>query len=131
MPLFRICRYALIEQFDIVEAASSEEARALVDADKVDMTLADETAEYGPLAIYPEYEMEIGPDPLPLESVSKPIKQALILREALERTQKYAENELARMEENEFLPEDELVTEAIRSDVSAGRAALEATKEGA
>lgn len=121
MPLFRICRYALIEQFDIVEAASSEEARALVDADKVDMTLADETAEYGPLAIYPEYEMEIGPDPLPLESVSKPIKQALILREALERFADFP------VDGNE----NECAWRALDKIEREAKAALEATKEGA
>lgn len=130
MPEFRVCRYVMIEQFDIVEAESKEAVQAMIDADKgIDMTLSDDTAEYGPIAIFQEELMVVGPDPIPLESVSKLAEQNRILRKVLKLVAEECRNTPKR-EDDPHLSHN-YDQGLIAETVLAVRAALEATKEKA
>jgi hypothetical protein len=119
MKTYIIIRHELIESFGYVEAENESDARKKWENGSVDMELADDTTERGPILVYEENPEETGPEPLPLDSMKALSERVRILREAL------ADNLQA------WEGEEESVREEHADLIEETRAALEATKEGA
>lgn len=116
MKTYIIIRHELIESFGYVEAENESDARKKWENGSVDMELADDTTERGPILVYEENPEETGPEPLPLDSMKALSERVRILREVA----------------NQIVLEDEQSPGIIPADIVAGaHAALEATKEGA
>lgn len=82
MPKFCIIRYELIEAFGHVNAETQEQALEAWEKGRIDLQSADDTTERGPITVFEMKPNEVGPDPLPLNSVTRLREQSRILREA-------------------------------------------------
>lgn len=82
MPKFCIIRYELIEAFGHVNTETQEQALEAWEKGRIDLQSADDTTERGPITVFEMKPNEVGPDPLPLNSVTRLREQSRILREA-------------------------------------------------
>ena len=128
MPKFCIIRYELIEAFGHVNAETQEQALEAWEKGRIDLQSADDTTERGPITVFEMKPNEVGPDPLPLNSVTRLREQSRILREALEGIMACVEAEWGA----DFLPYNlsETADAQANAAIIAARTALEATKEG-
>lgn len=83
MKNFCIIRYELIEAFGHVNADTPEQALEAWENGRVELTSSDDTTERGPISVFEMKQNEVGPEPLPLNSVTHLAKQVRVLREAL------------------------------------------------
>lgn len=119
MPKFCIIRYELIEAFGHVNAETQEQALEAWEKGRIDLQSADDTTERGPITVFEMKPNEVGPDPLPLNSVARLREQSRTLREALEKTLGAITGRMGPT-----------AIAAIKTILMESHAALEATKEG-